>query len=94
MTQNQSRKQNHQGHLLNQRTDDNIEAMKKTMNGSQFIAFLTGAGGTGKSKVIHSVRHCCKQFCEKQLNIAFTCNQIATQSCSCNAQQQRQMCNQ
>ena len=29
MTQNQSRKRNHQGHLLNQRTDDNTDAMKK-----------------------------------------------------------------
>ena len=33
-------------------------------NKDQFICFLSGAGGTGKSRVIHAVKHYCKLFCE------------------------------
>ena len=36
----------------------------------QFIAFLSGAGGTGKSKVIHTVKEYCKKLCDN-LNVEF-----------------------
>ena len=36
----------------------------------QFIAFLSGAGGTGKSEVINSVKYYCKTLCDN-LNIEF-----------------------
>ena len=43
----------------------------------QFIGFLSGAGGTGKSKVIHLVRTYCKMLCD-ELNIEFNKRTIVT----------------
>jgi hypothetical protein len=42
---------------------------------TQFIAFLSGAGGTGKSKVIHTVKEYSKKLCDS-LNIEFTARTI------------------
>ena len=40
-------------------------------NKDQFICFMSGAGGTGKSRVIHLVCHYCKMLCE-ELSVEFT----------------------
>ena len=39
-------------------------------NQKQFICFLSGAGGTGKSKVIHTMKHYCKILC-KELGVVY-----------------------
>ena len=50
------------GEPINYRHNTKIQELRNTMNDKkQFICFLSGAGGTGKSKVIHSVRHYCKK---------------------------------
>jgi hypothetical protein len=40
-------------------------------NSKQFIGFLSGPGGTGKSRVIDTVKHYCKLFCG-ELGVEFT----------------------
>ena len=40
-------------------------------NKNQFVCFLSGAGGTGKSRVINGVRHYCKLLCN-ELGVEFT----------------------
>ena len=39
-------------------------------NKNQFICFLSGAGGTGKSRVLNGMRHYCKLLCN-QLGVEF-----------------------
>ena len=46
------------------------EILKLHNRKHQFIAFLSGAGGTGKSKVIHTVKEYCKKLCDN-LNVEF-----------------------
>jgi hypothetical protein len=42
-----------------------LQELKAILNNrDQFICFLSGAGGTGKSRVIHAVKHYSKLFCE------------------------------
>ena len=42
-----------------------LTELKKVLNNDkQFICFLSGAGGTGKTKVINSVKLYCKLFCD------------------------------
>ena len=58
---------------INFQNNEEIKALREIMNNKeQFICFLSGAGGTGKSKVIQSVRMYCKQLCQDTLEIAFT----------------------
>ena len=47
-----------------------VKELQKVNNPSQFVAFLSGQGGTGKSRVIHSVLRYCKRLCENA-NIEF-----------------------
>ena len=44
-------------------------------NKNQFVCFLSGAGGTGKSEVINTMRHYCKLL-YKELGIEFTTRTI------------------
>ena len=67
-----SRKRDSDGKIIEYRQNSKIKELKKIMNDKdQFICFLSGAGGAGKSKVIHTVRYYYKKLCE-QLNIQFT----------------------
>ena len=44
---------------------DQIHMLKSKLNNPhQFICFLSGQGGSGKSKVIGVVLHCCKNLCQ------------------------------
>ena len=55
---------------INFQNNEEIKALREIMNNKeQFICFLSGAGGTGKSKVIQSVRMYCKQLCQDTLEI-------------------------
>ena len=67
------KKRNSEGNIIaSDRRSDEIDKLKSIMNNKkQFICFLTGTGGTGKSRVIHSVKHYCKKLCET-FNIEFT----------------------
>ena len=58
--------------MLGKRTrDKNLRDILKLHKGKkQFIAFLSGAGGTGKSQVIDTVKTYCKTLCDN-LNVKF-----------------------
>ena len=40
-------------------------------NKNQFVCFLSGAAGTGKSKVVNAMKHYCKLLCN-ELGVEFT----------------------
>ena len=52
-----------------------VKDLKDVNHKGQFIAFLSGPGGTGKSKVIHAVICYCKELCENA-GIPFNKNTI------------------
>ena len=41
-----------------------VRKLKSVNHEGQFVAFLSGPGGTGKSRVIHTVLQCCKLLCD------------------------------
>ena len=52
--------------------DEYLQQLREILNKtSQFLCFLSGAGGTGKSEVINTVRHYCKLL-YNELGIEFT----------------------
>jgi len=49
-----------------------LQQLEQILNDkNQFVCFLSGAGGTGKSRVINGVRHYCKHLCN-ELGVEFT----------------------
>jgi len=50
--------------------ESTVKKLKEINHKGQFVAFLSGPGGTGKSRVIHAVIRYCKLLCEKA-NIGF-----------------------
>ena len=53
-------------------TDQKLQLLEQILNDkNQFVCFLSGAGGTGKSRVINGVRHYCKLLCN-ELGVEFT----------------------
>ena len=51
-------------------SDRHVSVLRRLNNPGQFVAFLSGAGGTGKSRVINAVISYCKQLCDNA-NIEF-----------------------
>jgi hypothetical protein len=44
---------------------ETVRQLKKLNHGGQFVAFLSGPGGTGKSKVLNTVLCYCKELCRR-----------------------------
>ena len=58
--------------VRNKESIHEINILKSMLNNpSQFICFLSGQGGSGKSRVIGAVLHYCKFFCQ-ELNLEFS----------------------
>ena len=55
-----------QGTIINRRYNSQIlKPLREVNHPGQFIAFLSGPGGTGKSRVINTVLAYCKRLCSK-----------------------------